>query len=594
MDAFRIWQEWLGLTDDFLLRDYYSFLGLPAKEDNTAEIQRTCDACIARVRNIRPGSHAAQWTALLDTLQHIKTTLTDPEKKKQYDRILAHQPSRASVGEFLRRTVAPRQQRNQGETMGQDVAATAAASHSDQAVMVASGVTESMAMAMAPFIPDFTTADSAADPRAPMPWLEGHVRGGNAASPLAKCPSEVVMTNSPIVPGAMRGTSAANVTGSVRQESAGAPIQPTASPKFPQRPRTRRLSSGSHASSFVSGVICGVVLTFLGFWVSKGWWQVPGRMTTVAVTDATDNSTGPSQNAFQGNLASKSPQTAVAPGPLRTGTSSQPPQTTSVDVALAPPVSTTDYTRVPNLPPSEDTEGSQPAPRPSNGTTEGSTLPEPKMQEPGGTTPTRPNGNGAGTQPQKPSVPLTLEERQQLVAGFEAARTALLEQRAAEALQQLEKTRPLVRSEEHQMLYSRLERLALYLEEYREGIRRALEKLSAGDSVEISETSSVGIVERKPTALTVRVSGQNVTYPLDQLPLRLGLALLKHGMPDDAHAMAVRAAFQATHPRANDAQRQEAFQWWTQAAQQGEMCEGLESIFTENYPAILGQDDSSG
>jgi hypothetical protein len=184
---------------------------------------------------------------------------------------------------------------------------------------------------------------------------------------------------------------------------------------------------------------------------------------------------------------------------------------------------------------------------------------------------------------------LTPEETQRLIDALHAARKALLEQHPDQARPHLEAARPLLRTEEHRAMFHRLEQLAAYLEQYHQAVQQALQMLSAGDSLPITDQVVVGIVERKPTELTVRVSGKNMTYPLDQLPLRLGLALVRHALKDSPTSLAVQAAFQATHLRSTEAQQAEAFLWWEQAAQQGEPCETLPQLFKDDYDALRSQ-----
>jgi hypothetical protein len=60
-------------------------LSLNRFESDAEQIARAADAAMAKVRQIRPGEHAAQWSRLLDQLNAAKTCLLDPAKRKVYD-----------------------------------------------------------------------------------------------------------------------------------------------------------------------------------------------------------------------------------------------------------------------------------------------------------------------------------------------------------------------------------------------------------------------------------------------------------------------------------------------------------------------------
>jgi hypothetical protein len=83
-DSFSPLQTWLGLPADLTQPSYFQLLGLDPAEVDTKSIAAAADRAASRVRRHRPGTHAAEWAALLDEIAAAKKCLTDPQQRSEY------------------------------------------------------------------------------------------------------------------------------------------------------------------------------------------------------------------------------------------------------------------------------------------------------------------------------------------------------------------------------------------------------------------------------------------------------------------------------------------------------------------------------
>ncbi|GIW96490.1 MAG: hypothetical protein KatS3mg110_4531 [Pirellulaceae bacterium] len=574
---FDAWREWLGLADNWSGLDYYSLLGVPRGETNVDVIRRACDGLIVKVRRIRPGPHADQWTEILDLLQQVRATLTDSKLKQQYDRLLSEQPRQASLG-ALRMQRAAHRVPHAVRAKREPQSILDSRSERDGGETPTTGALETDP-AMAPFVPDFTPVTTEPDPMAPLDLPAMQER---TAVPVM---SDVPLGGQvgPPAWGSVAGSATSPATAPAPADVPARSAQPAHRISGRRTTADKRLTSIPTATAFAiftAGTVCGAVATVCVLWVAG---LLPNSQDVVSVAQGlappVEPSTAGADSLKQPGHISPDRAEHGANAPTAFPSKPVPPQKSnspadhSSDIPPdAPPAVDADSKSVSGEARSEPNDKPQPGEPSAN-------SPEMMPQKPGSGLPAELAANNL--------PPLSPEESQRLVEAFHAARKALLEQRPDQARPHLEAAQPLLRTEEHRVMFGRLQQLAAYLEQYHQAVQQALQTLSAGDSLQITDTVVVGIVERQPTELTVRVSGRNMTYPLDQLPLRLGLALVRHALKDSATSLAVQAAFQATHPRANDAQQAEAFLWWEQAAQQGEPCQSLPQVFTDNYDALL-------
>jgi len=618
----NLWQSWLEWNSDPAAMDYYCLLGLPRGEKDLGRVAKACDSLLIRARGIRPGAHRQEWTLLLDTLQNIKRVLTDPQRKAEYDHLLQTQPQAATVA-ALRNSLLQSRAKSQGQVDSEVRAArsntsgqTKATQKTDASDVPGAGDSDAtIDPAMAPFVPDFQPLVAPTGPAATAPWVAASPQPTNplavqpAAQPVPLAASEPLVSSvvpgyttvgtnpgqilPQAVPGYVVGGSNNPLPGALPMAAAKNPtVTPAA---IPVRPRSPRRSAGASMVGksvlFLTGAAAGLAAILLLLWLT-------GAINLRSVT-----SDQRKELAQANDPRSTSPERAVGSSESRTTATS--PALGSKNSSIrenvsSDPSGSRDHSGngVGNMPGLSAKSGSpDAASEPSSGssnTDSGGTQPPT-----GNSTSEMPSQPASSTQKSEPAVPpgspkvpaseplqdapLSPAERQTLAESLEKARAALLQMDLEGAAEHLDKARPLARVAEHREWFSRLERLKNYLEQYQQAVQRALQKLSAGDNLEISSDLVIGIVERKPTELTVRIAGRNMTYSLKELPLRLGLALIENGMEAGPQLWAVKAAFQATHPRATEQHKQEAQQWWKQAAEGGEPTEDLERVFTDDY-----------
>jgi hypothetical protein len=107
-DNFDPYLEWLGIKSGGRSPDHYRLLRLKPFESDPALIARAADTAMARVRNVLPGQHQAQWSQVLDRLKAAKACLLDPAHKKAYDeRLEAARQARASAPAVERIVIKP-------------------------------------------------------------------------------------------------------------------------------------------------------------------------------------------------------------------------------------------------------------------------------------------------------------------------------------------------------------------------------------------------------------------------------------------------------------------------------------------------------
>ena len=643
--GFNPWRQWLGITEELGVVDYYALLGLPRYEASATRIRHAADTILTRVRSIRPGEHTEEWTAVLDALRHVRRVLTDAETKSRYDTLLASRPTAAML-DSLWQQVCRRMSAGPSTSTERENTKTVTPGSCDdgERASKADGDVNTSVIdpAMAPYVPDFRPLPSRPDPTAPAPWVAAPAAGAvptplaspplgavpgaagpvtaaahplavpvshsgtAAAMPLAPAVGGLVASGvSPQVPlqpagpgpaQALGGLSAGPATAIAGPTPVTASLAPVTAASAPAGRRTSVRSNQSvvpAVSLYAAGVITGVLVTWVAMNVlrrGEGPTERPTAPNTLAQQGHTRLS-----NGTEGRSQTSLPASA---GRERSGTNT--PQDTTEPSA-----------------PSDSHQGKSPAredsvastgPGPANHsdgaianpsdvvvTTEGPSMPKEAPGGPAGrTSNSAPNQPDAAKLPSSadmpmptvPATPPSAEERKALAEALLAAREAFVRLDFAEGNKRLAEAEPLARLPEHRAMMDRLALLATYLEGYQQAVSRALKKLNAGDSLSISDTTVIAIVERKPEELTVRVAGRNVTYPLNQLPLRLGLALVDQGMEAGPKALAVKAAFQATHARATPDLKEEARRWWMEASQQGEPTAELGLILDDDYSAI--------
>lgn len=199
------------------------------------------------------------------------------------------------------------------------------------------------------------------------------------------------------------------------------------------------------------------------------------------------------------------------------------------------------------------------------------TSPSPTPDPTPAPTPTpEPNTTPAPAPMPAPAEMPTMQEVQALVKALTTAREALGEMNLDIADAELAKAQPLAKLPAHQAKLDRLKQLTHYTRQFRHALEESLKGLQAGQSIPISESTVVAVVEANANTLIIKVAGVTRRYPVNELPLGLAVALadmwLDQGQPS---SQLVKGAFVVAHKKASADNIAKARGWWEEAAARG-------------------------
>ncbi|MCA9221436.1 MAG: hypothetical protein KDA71_13995, partial [Planctomycetales bacterium] len=181
-----------------------------------------------------------------------------------------------------------------------------------------------------------------------------------------------------------------------------------------------------------------------------------------------------------------------------------------------------------------------------------------------------PTPSPASTPMPEPAEMPTMQEVQALAKALSTAREALGEMNLDIADAELAKAQPLAKLPAHQAKLDRLKQLTHYTREFRHALEESLKGLQAGQSIPISESTVVAVVEANANTLIIKVAGVTRRYPVNELPLGLAVALadmwLDQGQPS---SQLVKGAFVVAHKKASADNIAKARGWWEEAAARG-------------------------
>ena len=175
-------------------------------------------------------------------------------------------------------------------------------------------------------------------------------------------------------------------------------------------------------------------------------------------------------------------------------------------------------------------------------------------------------------------------EIRQLNAMLAKARKAVEERDFERANEILEVSKRLARRQVDRAKHGRLELLAYYAGSYWQAVPEAMNALEAGNEL-IVKGKRMMVVENNEEHLMLRIAGQNRTYPKDDVPLSLEVALAERWFDADAPSTKVfRGAMMAVTPGFNP---EEARVLWREAADAGYLkLEDLEPVLDDNYELL--------
>ena len=170
------------------------------------------------------------------------------------------------------------------------------------------------------------------------------------------------------------------------------------------------------------------------------------------------------------------------------------------------------------------------------------------------------------------------------------AKNAIGEQNFDVAARHLETASKLAKLPAHRELVKRLRLVADYVKQFRTAVEEALKKMDGGESFMVGNTP-VGFVEFTGKAAILRVSGQNKTYPLADLPAGLAVALADLKLSgSDPVSRVVKGAYLLMHHKTKSQDLNKAKELWNEAALGGIDMKELLPLLDKKYEVVADFD----
>ena len=220
-----------------------------------------------------------------------------------------------------------------------------------------------------------------------------------------------------------------------------------------------------------------------------------------------------------------------------------------------------------------------PAAEPSEPVAHEPQTPEPQTPEPAIPDPQAPEASiESAVEHAIESTPENAEMAQALAA----ARAALQNRQFHSAFATLAQAGQLPGSRQQHAQYVRLQLLAQYAHQFYMALDEALDRLEGGDELEFGDSMIAVVVEASRQQVTVRLRGTIHTYPTDQMPAGLAVAIVDHRLDRaDPVTLVYKAAYLATLDGAPEGWQQRARQWFREAAERGVEIGDLEQVLDE-------------
>lgn len=223
-------------------------------------------------------------------------------------------------------------------------------------------------------------------------------------------------------------------------------------------------------------------------------------------------------------------------------------------------------------------ETPMPAPMPAPAST-----PAPEPTPPPTPTPTPPPP--PTPVPATPTV--TKQEVISLGKALTTAKIALGEQNFEEADKQLALAEPLAKLPEHQAKYQRLKEVADYVKQFRGAVAEAVAGLDAGATFKVGTSTMVVVVETFPDKIIIRSLGQNKTYPFQDLPVGLAVAIVDMKLDTAAPAnRVIKGAYLAVDKRGDSVALDKAKAFWEEAQLGGIDTTHLMPFLSDKYDEL--------
>jgi hypothetical protein len=211
---------------------------------------------------------------------------------------------------------------------------------------------------------------------------------------------------------------------------------------------------------------------------------------------------------------------------------------------------------------------------------------EPLVEDPSPPESIATDNSEAPATPPNPTPPVTVTKAEvaQLVKALEAAKAALGEANFQAADTNIDKAGSLAKLPKHQEAVARLQEISRYAQKFHEGVKAAAKGMQAGETFKVGTSTQVTFVEAKADKIILRIAGTNKTYPLNDLPPGLALAIAEFKLPSsDPTSHVIEGAYLLVHKRADSETREKARSLWGQAQSTGINLNHLMPFLNDDY-----------
>ena len=119
-----------------------------------------------------------------------------------------------------------------------------------------------------------------------------------------------------------------------------------------------------------------------------------------------------------------------------------------------------------------------------------------------------------------------------------------------------------VLTDEQRIEVESLDELADLATYYYGAIERGIASRQPAETIKVTDSLTIAIVEVGPDLLVIRYAGKNKKYKFDELPLILSHRMAEFALPTDkATNLAAKACYQAIAPKTNEDYRKESIDW---------------------------------
>jgi hypothetical protein len=182
---------------------------------------------------------------------------------------------------------------------------------------------------------------------------------------------------------------------------------------------------------------------------------------------------------------------------------------------------------------------------------------------------------------------VTRQEAIALGKALAMAKVALGEQNFEEADKQLAIAEPLAKLPEHQAKYQRLKEVANYVKQFRQAVAEAVAEMEAGETFKVGTSTMVVVVETFPDKIIIRSLGQNKTYPFQDLPVGLAVAIVDMKLDTSAPAnRVIKGAYLAVDKRGDSVALDKAKAFWEEAQLGGVDVNHLMPFLSDKYDEL--------